>query len=117
MGDRAHVVIKEGDSTVYLYTHWCGTELPGTVRHALVAAATHGRLTDAPYLARIVFCEMLLRGSPDLTNAIGCPTGFGISAKPCEDTSRDIIIDVDRQMVYISESGAACSIVDYIKGA
>lgn len=117
MGDRAHAVIKDGTSTVYLYTHWHGTGLPGVVRHALVAAEKSHRLDDGPYLARIVFCEMLLRGSDNLNDAIGGALGFGISSGPCEDTSRDVIIDVDNQTVTLRESGMTQTIPAYIKGA
>ena len=36
MGDRANVKFHDGEGVVYLYTHWRGTELPQTVRDAMV---------------------------------------------------------------------------------
>lgn len=72
MGDRASVYIRE-DATrgVFLYTHWGGTELPQTVQAALKRGRE--RWNDAPYLARIVFCEMVKGVEMDLT-------GYGISS-------------------------------------
>ena len=101
MGDKAHAVIVDGNSKVYLYTHWTGSELPDTVRRALKSAQEAGRLDDGPYLARIVFCHMLLSGSSGASAALGDVTGFGISSRPCEDTSRDVTIDCGRGTVQL----------------
>ena len=91
MGDRANVEIKDGDSSVFLYTHWNGTELPETVRAALKRGKS--RWDDPQYLARIVFCEMIKNAS--LTSE----TGFGISARVHDGEDRVITLDTKNQTV------------------
>lgn len=82
MGDRAQVGIKDGDhGTVYLYTHWGGTELAETVQAAL---KREERWDDAEYLARIVFQQML--GDDDGA------TGFGISTGIHGDIEHPLIV-------------------------
>jgi len=86
MGDRANVKISDRYSgDLYLYTHWAGTELPETVQRAL---KRRERWDDMPYLARIVFCEMV-KGNEDGA------TGFGISAKPCDGDDRIVEVSED----------------------
>lgn len=87
MGDRASVIVKTGDSKVYLYTHWTGTELPETLRKAL---ARRLRWDDDAYLTRIIFCQMV-KGNEE------SELGFGISGTPTEDSF--IVVDVDNQRV------------------
>lgn len=71
MGDRAQVLITEdGQTGVFLYTHWDGNQLPTTLAHALRRGES--RWDDAPYLARVIFTDMV-RGQLDEL------TGFGIS--------------------------------------
>lgn len=73
MGDRNNVHVVEphsGGPGVYLYTHWEGSMLPGTVARALDRG--RDRWTDTAYLTRIIFCEMV-KGSEEGT------TGYGIS--------------------------------------
>ena len=36
MGDRGNIIVKDGDSTVYLYTHWSGSRLNETLKQALI---------------------------------------------------------------------------------
>ena len=72
MGDRANVYVvdeQEPSKGVHLYTHWAGTELPETVRQALLRQL---RWTDSQYLTRIIFDEMT-------KGHVGGETGFGIS--------------------------------------
>ena len=88
MGDRANVkIVEEGSpgysSTVYLYTHWNGTELPKTVQTAL---ARRERWDDPYYLARIVFCEMVKGQEREAT-------GFGISSVVGDGTERIIMLE------------------------
>ena len=84
MGDRANVRIDNGkDNKVFLYTHWIGSDLPIIVQNAL---ARRTRWDDPQYLARIVFCEMLV-GSPE-----GETTGFGISAVVGDGGDRVIVL-------------------------
>lgn len=82
MGDRCNVYIKEAD--VFLYGHWSGWTIAQTVRDALKRGRE--RWNDAPYLARIVLCEMVRGSELDLT-------GFGISHKLCDNERPIIVLD------------------------
>lgn len=94
MGDRATVYVHEGDQPgVYLYTHWEGYELPDTVRIAL--ARGRDRWNDMPYLARIIFDQMV--GDQQMET-----TGFGIMAGPIAD-GRNMDVDTARQEVRVGD--------------
>lgn len=97
MGDRANVKIIDGlNPPVFLYTHWSGSELPEVVRQAL---ARRQRWDDAPYLTRIIFCEMV-KGHE------AYETGFGISGSICDNEHPIMVVDVPRQQVRLeSEEG------------
>jgi len=89
MGDRGNIVVKErGQPPVYLYTHWRGSELKAILRRAL---AKHWRWDNAPYLARIIFCEMVKGQEDD-------ETGFGISTYP-PDEGTLFTVDISAQTV------------------
>lgn len=90
MGDRANAVILDGDKAVFLYTHWRGTELPETVRLGLITGAD--RWDDSPYLARIIF-EQMIAGCKHKT------TGFGISARLLDNEYDLLVLDVDNKLV------------------
>lgn len=92
MGDRANVVVKDGDSTVWLYTHNEGSDLPGVLRESLQRGKE--RWHDGPYLARIIFDDMT-RGDQELT-------GFGISSVPGDGDNRILLVNVDTQTVTIT---------------
>lgn len=93
MGDRANVVVAEGDDKVFLYTHWGGNSY---VQDA-VRSLGRGRDEDAPYLARIVFCEMIKRNG-DLDGE----TGFGISTRLCDNEHPILVLDVTKQQAYFA---------------
>lgn len=108
MGDRANVkVVGMGD--VYLYTHWMGSELPMTVKRALITAKKVDRLDDASYLTRIIFCEMIK------DEAKNSSTGFGISGECGDGDDRIVTVNVEKQTVSISTRDEDVSIDDYIK--
>ena len=93
MGDRANVVIQEENGKeIFLYTHWNGSGLPDVVRLAL---AKRERWNDPPYLARIVFCEMLKEDNDSLDGT----TGFGISSYMCDNEHPLIVLDTNKQCV------------------
>lgn len=70
MGNRGNITVRTANSPdVHLYTHWRGSELPHILSSAL---ARKQRWNDAPYLARIIFCEMIEGEESE-------ETGFGIS--------------------------------------
>ncbi len=88
MGDRGNIIVKDGDSTVYLYTHWTGSDLPESIKASL--KRSKDRWDDGQYLARVLFQDMVGKD-----NGI---TGFGISST-MGDGGTDIEVDVDEQTV------------------
>lgn len=95
MGDRGNIVIKEGRNQVWLYTHWSGSDIEDTLKSALSKAPD--RRADAPYLARIVFQELV--GDDHGT------TGYGISGSIGDNEHPVLVCDCDTQTVYhMSES-------------
>ena len=92
MGDRGNIIVKDGDSTVYLYTHWTGSDLPETLKGSLKRTKNGGRLNDGSYLARIIFWDMIKDQHPEETS------GFGISSTR-GDGGTDITVDCDKQTV------------------
>jgi hypothetical protein len=97
MGDRATVKVVDGDDAVYLYTHWKGHRLPAIVHAAL---KRQQRWDDGPYLARIIFCEML--GSEKEMKA---ETGYGISARFCDSSYPVIAVDCVRNELRLEAAG------------
>lgn len=93
MGDRANIVIQSYGERVYLYGHWMGREMPAIAQRAL---QRRQRWDDAPFLARIVFCEMTKGREQE-------ETGFGISAGLTDNEYPICILDVDNQMVTFEE--------------
>lgn len=106
MGDRANVYVKNPytpNDGVYLYSHWGGTDLPGTVQKAL---QKEWRWDDHAYLTRIIF-DAMTDGSRDME------TGFGIATEPCDGQERIVEIDVKDQTVVIGKRQWSFS--DYCK--
>lgn len=95
MGDRANIVVYEPQAgadpheAVFLYTHWSGYELPATLKAGLERGTD--RWEDAPYLARILFQEMI--GSDRRT------TGYGISTRMGDNSYPLLVVDVARGFV------------------
>ena len=88
MGDLGQVIIKDREAPdLYLYTHWRGSQLREIVRSAL---KRRQRWNDGPYLARIIFCEMIKGEEKG-------ETGFGISTTPCDGVT--IKVDIAGQKV------------------
>jgi len=91
MGDRGNIEIIQGTArgndgerraldSVYLYTHWRGSQVCQILASALEAGG--GRIHDPSYLTRIIFNE--LQGD-DRTS-----TGFGISVGQPDDNEYSI---------------------------
>ena len=92
MGDRRQIQIHEGDTPrLFLYTHWCGSQLPARVAAGLDRG--RGRGDDDSYLIRILF--------DDMTDGNRETTGFGISWRECDSESPDVIVDVANQRARI----------------
>ena|SRR3990167_9978785 len=94
MGDRGNIIVSDGASTVYLYSHWTGSELPEILQRSL---AKNWRWRDGSYLARIIFCEMV-KGN-ELTE-----TGFGISSKHGDHNHPCLEVAIDEQEVRLLDS-------------
>lgn len=90
MGERGNIKVDfNGNDAVYFYTHWTGYRVQHDLANALNRG--RGRWTDGPYLARIVFSEMLLvPGNAQATyENLTDTTGFGIDTE-IGDNSYDI---------------------------
>lgn len=123
MGDRRSIIVSEGkdaEAEVVLYTHWSGEELPTILRKALDRA--RDRWDDTPYLARVIFCQMLADWNPDdLIEGVMGTTGFGIEATipgSMEYTEAnpetDIYVNTSDQTVYDGD-GTVYSFEGYVK--
>ncbi len=100
MGDRASIVVKDGEDRVYLYTHWNGLGTLATdLRDAL---ARRERWDDAQYLARIIFCRMVREDLDGTTN-------FGITARLWDNQAGCplLTVDVDQQQVRLERVGSS----------
>jgi len=106
MGDRANILVKEDDkmSGIFLYTHWGGYKLPEVLKAALIRG--EDRWDDAPYLTRIIFCEMV-RGKELET------TGYGISTMESDWNNPLITVNVLEQTV--ERDGEIYSFENYTK--
>lgn len=90
MGDRAQVKVVLENKSIYLYTHWDGSELENIVISALKRGSD--RLDDPEYLARIIFSEMI---KDDIMGS----TGYGIGNHQHGDVHRVVIVDCDNQIL------------------
>lgn len=96
MGDRANIAIEQGDGTrIWLYTHWAGYDLPKTL-HAAIKRGTD-RWDDTPYLARIIFCEMVKNSLDDLT-------GYGITTSMTDNEYPLLVVDPDKQVIRVEHA-------------
>ena len=81
MGDRGNIAIEQpgASDTLFLYTHWGGSELTGSLASALFRGK---RWEDPSYLSRIVLNELQGDDRGD--------TGFGICVGRPDDNEYDI---------------------------
>src|ERR1700722_6604664 len=117
MGNRGNVqVINPDGGSVYLYTHWQGSELGKIVKKSLATNRARARWYDAGYLARIIFQDM---GGDDHT-----AFGFGIDAYLCV-AGEQLTVDVKFQTItwrnhtctfeeFVSDTGFKSSAVQKI---
>jgi len=89
MGDRGNIFFvdtRQGETFagIYMYTHWSGPALPGLVREAL--ARGRGRWGDPPYLARVVFCELV-------KDSVLEEVGYGLSTRLGDNEHNIVRID------------------------
>lgn len=106
MGDRANVqFIEASGGTIYFYTHWDGYKLPETLANAL--DRSEDRWNDDPYLARIIFSEMIKDYVLDTT-------GYGISTYRTDENYPDLIVDSGAATV-TDRDGMVYSFQEYIE--
>jgi hypothetical protein len=104
MGDRGNIVMKfSNGKKIYFYTHWRGSELEAIVYRAL---AREQRWSDAAYLSRIVFSELIKGEERE-------EIGYGITPYETEQGSPKVLIDTTQQTV--SVKGSSWTFHDYIQ--
>ena len=91
MGDRGNIKITDGQSTVFLYTHWKGSALPNIVKRTMASQRARNRWGNGSYLARILF--------DDLLDGDRGESGAGISSVIGDGDDQVLHINVDRQYV------------------
>ena len=95
MGARSNIVVQEQDgSRIWLYGHWMGEDSINVTRDVL---SMRDRWNDAPYLARMLFEEMI-QGAVDKT------TGFGISTVMCDNEYPIIVLEPHTQTAWLEDS-------------
>lgn len=100
MGDRSNVKITyHNGQSVYLYTHWGGSELREIVERTVDRTS---RLDDESYFTRVVFCAMLGDNLQDWRGE----TGFGISPYRVDQ-------DGDNRMIHIDYSAGTTPAIDW----
>ena len=99
MGDRGNIkFVGTGPSPIYFYTHYEGSELDAILRRGLDNG--RNRWNDAQYLARIVFCAMVV-------DNVDGETGYGISTQLYDNEHPILVVDAINGKVYReTESGA-----------
>ena len=100
MGDRAMAEIKNGEGTLYFYTHWTGHSLPADAEEALAKARR--RLGDEAYAMKIVIDSLI-----NSSGARDSETGAGIMFEPiAEDQynndSPSVVIDLIKGEVSVT---------------
>lgn len=96
MGDRGNIVVLDEEGPpLYLYSHWEGRELAKDLATVLSHEA---RWRDGPYLARMIFCQMIG------TDVAGT-TGFGISTYVNDNEHHYLVVDITNQRVCITAVG------------
>lgn len=101
MGMRRNIECVYSEGSVFFYTHWGAESLKEELKNALVRGK--GRWGDDPYLARIIFSEMVKGDIDGLT-------GYGIAPYVMDDEYPTIKVDLRKQTVN------GTSFEEYIKG-
>jgi len=105
MGDRGNIVIDYNDGNeIYFYSHWTGYDLFEVLQNAL--SRGRDRWDDKPYLARIIFCEMV---KEDLHSN----TGFGISPNLCDNEYPLLIVNPSKQTVRMTTGSNTTPLLEW----
>jgi hypothetical protein len=91
MGMRRNIALDYGEQRkIFLYTHWDAEHLEDVLRAALIRGRS--RWDDPPYLARIIFSEMIQNDVLDIT-------GYGIAPYVMDDEFPTIEVDLEKRTV------------------
>jgi hypothetical protein len=110
MGDRGNVVVMQSEDpkdAVWLYTHWNGSNIASDLAKALdrsrgtkQSGYLDSRWDDAPYLTRIIFCQMC----PDkYHNEL---TSWGISTRMGDNEHTILVVNTDKKTIHKVEENA-----------
>ena len=101
MGDRRIAEIKDGEGSLFFYTHSAGHSLPAIAREALEVAKS--RKTDTPYAFRRVVDHLIMAtGSRD--NEVGSGLSFFPNAEDEYGDPPSVIIDLQKWSVTAIET-------------
>ena len=113
MGDRGNILVLDywepRGPGVFLYTHWGGSQLAGTLKDAL---SRRQRWDDSQYLARIIFDEM--KGDD-----VEGENGYGISARMFDNSHFILVVDCQQGEVHVADpehltQGKETPVVQYL---
>ena len=99
MGDRAMAEIRTGEGSLYVYTHWRGSNLPDDAKEAILKAKN--RWDDIPYATRILVDQLTKEGRDG-------EMGFGLMLQPSAEDEYNsdkpsVVIDlVARELIVTS---------------
>ncbi len=101
MGDRSNVVFLDynEDYGVAVYTHWCGSTLPGRVASALKASKP--RWGDVSYFTRMCICDLLKKSPEGIDGEAGwgiCPYHSAIGVQAEEEHTTIFIYSVSKKV-------------------
>ena len=77
------VGLKDGNDTLYLYSHWGGFEMFAQLANALKVVIDNGRLNDPAYATRIVVSQIIGDGW-------NSPLGYGLSDNQVYDVEHSV---------------------------
>lgn len=93
MSDSVNIEVRDASGSVFLYGHWLGSTAPALLQKAL---QRHQRWRDAPYLARLIFSEMIGDG-----RFLWEERGLGIAAQAASADWPTIVVDTALQCVFL----------------
>lgn len=102
MGDRGNVVVMQSEDpkdAVWLYTHWNGSNIASDLAKALNKFGK-ARWDDAPYLTRIIFCQML----PEKYH--NEETSWGIGTRMGDNEHTILVVNTDKKTIHKVEENA-----------
>lgn len=99
MGDRGNIKIKEGEHSIYIYTHWNGYRMHKLLQEGLRLAREAERLDHTSYANRILINH--------ISSSMRCSeTGMGVSSERMDNERHVIEWDTEEGKVnLLSKNG------------